>query len=58
MQLTDEDIREFAALWKEEFAEEISQQEARRYASQLLELYQLLASRSGAKPNPEPSSIP
>jgi len=43
MQLTDEDVREFATLWKEEFGEEISEAEARRHATQLIELYSLLA---------------
>lgn len=42
MQLSDEDIKEFAALWKEEFGEEISKDEARRNATQLLQLYSLL----------------
>lgn len=42
MQLSDDDIREFAALWKEEFGEEISDAGARRNASQLLRLYSLL----------------
>jgi hypothetical protein len=42
MKLTDEDIQEFAALWKKEFDEEISEVEARRNATQLLQLYSLL----------------
>lgn len=42
MQLSDEDIKEFAALWREEFGEEISDAEARREAAQLLQLYSLL----------------
>ncbi len=42
MQLTDEDILEFAAVWREEFGEEISEVEARRQASQLIQLYTLL----------------
>lgn len=43
MQLDDHDIREFTALWKEEFNETLTPDEARHYASQLLELYSLLA---------------
>jgi len=42
MQLSDKDIREFAAVWKGEFGEEISDIEARRNATQLLQLYSLL----------------
>ena len=50
MKLTDDDIQEFAALWKEEFDEEISEAEARRHASQLIELYSFLIH----PPEPEP----
>jgi len=46
MQLTDEDVREFAMIWKEEFSEEISEAEARRHASQLIQLYALLVEPS------------
>lgn len=42
MQLTDEDIREFAALWEKEFHETLSPADARRYATSILELYALL----------------
>ena len=42
MELRDEDIREFAEIWKEEFGETISVSEARHHASQLMELYALL----------------
>ncbi len=42
MQLTDDDIQEFTALWKKEFGEEISEEEARHQASQLIQLYSLL----------------
>jgi len=48
MQLSDEDIKEFAAVWKEEFGEEISDAEARRNAAQLLQLYSLLIRPPGA----------
>jgi hypothetical protein len=43
MQLTDEDIREFQELWQKEFQESLADDEARNHASQLLELYALLA---------------
>ena len=46
MQLTDEDLREFAAIWKEEFDEEISAEGARRRATQLMQLYTLLVKPS------------
>lgn len=42
MQLTDKDLHEFCALWKAEFDEELSLDEARHCASQLLELCALL----------------
>ena len=43
MQLTDPDIREFQALWQEEFGEAISADRARHEIALLLELYSLLA---------------
>jgi hypothetical protein len=43
MELTDEDIRAFAAIGKKEFKEEIGVAEARTRASQLMGLYLLLA---------------
>jgi hypothetical protein len=43
MQLEDEDIREFAELWEEEFGETLSEKDARHHASRLLTLYELLA---------------
>ena len=51
MQLDDQDIREFIVLWKKEFDEDLSFDEARYHASQLLELYALLA-----KPLPSETS--
>lgn len=42
MKLEDDDIREFAEIWKEEFHEVISPAQARESASQLVELYLLL----------------
>jgi len=43
MQLTEEDIREFGAIWKRAFNEDIPLAEARHRASQILELYAALA---------------
>ena len=43
MQLEENEIREFAELWKQEFNETISPGEAQARASVLLELYALLA---------------
>jgi hypothetical protein len=45
MWLTDEDVDEFRRLWKEEFGTEPSVALARERATQLLELYVLLARR-------------
>ncbi len=59
MQLDDNDIREFLAIWKQEFGEELSPAEARHRASQFMELYALLAglpseAPGGAEPTPSP----
>jgi hypothetical protein len=43
MTLTDADLREFIEAWKQDFDEVLSVAEARQHASQLLELYSLLA---------------
>ena len=43
MNLDEIDVQEFSRLWSEEFYEEISMNEARQYASALLELYVALA---------------
>lgn len=39
MDLTDQDIGEFMALWEEEFSEPLTMEEARMHASLLLRLY-------------------
>ena len=44
MDLDDRDIQEFIQLWKGEFKEMLSPADARQCASQLLELYGVLAS--------------
>ncbi len=48
MQFKDEDLREFQALWKRAFGEEISPAYAHQRASELVTLYLALA-----KPLPE-----
>jgi hypothetical protein len=39
MTLTEDDIREFVALWQDEFGEVISSEVARSRASQIIEIY-------------------
>jgi hypothetical protein len=39
MEFTEADIQEFIAIWKEEFHETISVEDARRSAVSLMELY-------------------
>lgn len=41
MQITDDDIRRFQEIWREEFAEEISADEAREHIARLDTLYLL-----------------
>lgn len=42
MQLTEDDIREFIEIWSAEFNEALTPEDAKRFASALLELYLLL----------------
>jgi hypothetical protein len=42
MQFTDAELREYIEIWKEEFQESISLDEARQSASMLMELFALL----------------
>lgn len=56
MRLNDDDLREFKAIWKDEFGEEITDDVAREAASRLLELYRVLA--RAPRPGPEPPSPP
>lgn len=61
MWLEKQDLEEFAKLWKEEFNETISSVEARLHASQLLELYMLLAwghQDRGTEPRNETTNLP
>jgi hypothetical protein len=39
MELYEQDIREFTEIWKKEFNEDLSLDEARYHATQLLELF-------------------
>jgi hypothetical protein len=43
MQLTEEDLQEFMAIWREEFNEPVTADDARQRASALLDLYALLS---------------
>lgn len=43
MKLSDDDIQEFIGIWKKEFGETLSPDEARHEASQLIRLCALLA---------------
>lgn len=42
MQLTEEDLQQFMEIWREEFNEPITADDARQCASALLDLYALL----------------
>lgn len=44
MQLTEDDLREFMEIWSAEFSEPLTPDDAKRYASALMELYMLLTS--------------
>ena len=46
MKINDDDLREFTVLWEEEFHESLGREQALHLASQLLELYALLARAS------------
>jgi RNA binding exosome subunit len=43
VRITEEDIRKFREIWREEFAEEIAAEEAREHITRLDTLYLLLA---------------
>ena len=44
MQLTEDELREFVEIWKDEFNEPITIEDARQSASALLDLYLILTS--------------
>jgi hypothetical protein len=56
MKLDDEDIREFAKLWQEEFGEPLAMDEARHRAALLLEFHSVLdrSKRNASLSLPEP----
>jgi hypothetical protein len=47
MQFTEAELKEYMAMWTEEFHESISLEEARLSATALLDLFVLLASPAG-----------
>lgn len=52
MQITDEDIRRFQAIWREELEEDLSADEAREHIARLDALYLLLARQPASKQEP------
>lgn len=59
MQFTDADLQEFTAIWKKEFQEAISLDEARHAASMLMEVFALLLeSLPAASSRASESSLP
>jgi len=61
MQLKDDDLKEFVAIWKRVFNEEISLADARHHASQLVTLYLALAKslpEEAEHPAPDPPTSP
>jgi len=49
VQITDENIRRFQEIWREEFAEEIGADEAREHIARLDALYLMLARNPSAE---------
>jgi len=49
--LGENELRQFAKLWQEEFGEKLSTDKARREAMLLLELYALLSAPNGSDPS-------
>ena len=54
MKLKDEAIQEFAAIWRDEFGEELTYDQARAEAQSLLSLFLLLLKRD----EPQSSKVP
>jgi hypothetical protein len=52
MRLSDDEITEFTAMWKQEFKESLPSETARHIATRLLELYCLLAAASESEQPP------
>ena len=55
MQLSDDSIREFAALYEQEFHQPISIEQARLLAAQVMRLYEVLARALPKEQKDEPS---
>lgn len=56
MQLTDEDIRKFRQIWKEEFNEEITEGYARQRATAVLEMMVLTLKHQAKRSSPSSRS--
>ena len=54
MQITEEEIRQFQAIWREEFEEDVSTDEAREHIARLDAFYLLLARRPVREQGPAP----
>ncbi len=52
MDLSDDEVTEYARLWAQEFGEELSDDDARHHATRLLELYLALAGEPPAEESP------
>ncbi len=56
MQISEERLQEFGRLWKDEFGEELSVEQARHEAALLLELYSALAEPLPSERQPRPNA--
>lgn len=54
MQITNDDIRRFQEIWREEFQEEITADEAREHIARLDALYLFLYRQRRRRPEQEP----
>jgi len=54
MDLDEKDITEFAQIWREEFGETLTGEQARHHATQLMELFLLLAEAPANEDQPHP----
>jgi len=53
--LTADDIREYQTIWKDEFGEEISDDEARKSGARLLHLFELISEPDSGESEPFPA---
>ena len=49
MSLNDEELTEFQQIWKEDYGQEITKEEAREYAQRLLDFFMILIEIDGSK---------